>query len=85
MKKRFEKEAVKISAEDIYESGYTITLDDAIYSLADLIRELQKLPSNATVHVIGNLEDRPVEVGNNVYYDKDKNAVSFVGDSAIID
>lgn len=85
MKKRFEKEAVKISAEDIYESGYTITLDDAIYSLADLIRELQKLPSNATVHVIGNLEDRPVEIGANVDYDKAKNTVSFIGDVALID
>lgn len=85
MKKRFEKEAVKISIEDIYDSSYTITPDDAIYSLADLIRELQKLPSNATVHVIGNLEDRPVEIGSNVDYDKDKNAISFSGDITLID
>jgi hypothetical protein len=85
MKKRFEKEAVKISVEDIYESSYTITPDGAIYSLADLIRELQKLPSNATVHVIGNLEDRPVEIGANVDYDKAKNTVSFIGDVAFID
>ena len=56
-----------------------------IYSLADLIKELQKLPSNATVHILGNLEDRPVEIGNNVDYDKDKNAVSFSGDIALID
>lgn len=85
MKNRNEKETAQASVETTLDSSYTSTPDDAIYSLADLIKELKKLPSNATVHILGNLEDRPVEIGNNVDYDKDKNAVSFSGDIALID
>ncbi|EKP98175.1 hypothetical protein LCA12A_0954 [Lacticaseibacillus casei 12A] len=85
MKNRNEKETAQTSVETTLDSSYTSTPGDAIYSLADLIKELQKLPSNATVHILGNLEDRPVEIGNNVDYDKGKNAVSFSGDIALID
>lgn len=84
MKNRNEKETAQASVETTLDSSYTSTPDDAIYSLADLIKELQKLPSNATVHILGNLEDRPVEIGSNVDYDKDKNAVSFSGDITLI-
>ena len=48
---------------------YTLLPEDGIYSLSDLIELLKKFPPNATVHVCGNLEDRPVEEGYNMTYD----------------
>lgn len=64
---------------------YTLLPEDGIYSLSDLIELLKKFPSNATVHVCGNIEDRPIEEGSTMTYDPIRNSVTFMGDVAMID
>lgn len=64
---------------------YTSLPDDGIYSLSELIELLKKFPSNATVHVCGNLEDRPIEEGYTMVYDPIINSVTFMGDIVTID
>ena len=64
---------------------YTSLPEDGIYSLSELIELLKKFPSNATVHVCGNIEDRPIEEEWNMTYDPIRNSVTFMGDVAMID
>ncbi|MFT8865986.1 MAG: hypothetical protein ABF912_13575 [Lacticaseibacillus paracasei] len=64
---------------------YTSLPEDGIYSLSELIELLKKFPSNATVHVCGNIEDRPIEEGSTMAYDPIRNSVTFMGDVAMID
>ncbi|WP_421406208.1 hypothetical protein [Lacticaseibacillus paracasei] len=64
---------------------YTLLPEDGIYSLSDLIELLKKFPPNATVHVCGNFEDRPIEEGSTMTYDPIRNSVTFMGDVAMID
>ena len=64
---------------------YTLLPEDGIYSLSDLIELLKKFPSNANVHVCGNLEDRRIEEGWNMTYDPISNSLVFMGDVAMID
>ena len=64
---------------------YTSLPEDGIYRLSELIELLKKFPSNATVHVCGNLEDRPIEEGSTMTYDPIRNSVTFMGDIVAID